>query len=121
MANCVLHGLMHAGSCARLVWLKVAQNQITALPDAICQLTMLQGLDAEDNRIASLPDGLLSGCSQLCTLSLRDNPLKMERMRELPGFEVFAARRRGKLDRAIDGGVQVDLTEAADYERFHRH
>ena len=102
-------------------WLKVSQNQITFLPDSMCKLLMLQGLDAEDNRIAALPEGFLSGCSQLCTLALRNNPLKMERMRELPGFEAFAARRKGKLDRALDGGVQVDLAEAADYEQFHRH
>jgi hypothetical protein len=37
------------------------------------------------------------------------------------GFESYMARRKGRLDKAIDSELCVSFTEAADYRQFQRH
>ncbi len=37
------------------------------------------------HRIASLPPGLLSGCSSLWSLSLQGNPITADQLRSTPG------------------------------------
>ena len=52
-------------------------------------------------RVHSLPEQLLRGCTMLATLSVHGNPLVAERMRELPGFDVYDARRKAKHDKQV--------------------
>lgn len=41
-------------------------------------LTRLQLLSADGNRIASVPGAALKECTSLATLTLHDNPIKLE-------------------------------------------
>ena len=112
---------MPAGQCTRLKWLSARANKITQIPDAYANLSALRGLALDDNRVESVPQSLLERCAELHTLSLRGNPITMERMRELAGFDAFNKRRKSKLDKALDARVGVDFKESADYQAFHRH
>ena len=53
-------------------------------------------------RISTIPSELLTGASSLCTLSLHNNPITVEGLRETPGFLEFEARRRKKYDKQVD-------------------
>ena len=64
-----------------------------------------------------MPASLLQRCTTLHRLALRNNPIRMQQMRELEGFEAFAARRKDKLDKVVDSRVDIDLAEAADYDK----
>jgi hypothetical protein len=75
----------------------------------------------DDNRIPCVPPGLLKDCPELHTISVRNNPITMQQLRETHGFEAFSQRRKDKLDKIIDAHIAADFTEAADYEQFHRH
>ncbi len=48
-----------------------------------------------------MPAALLSGCLSLATLSLHDNPITAEELRETPGYSEFDARRRAKYDKQV--------------------
>ena len=52
---------------------------------------------------------------------LNDNPITMEQLQEVPGFDAYLVRRKGRLDKIVDMKVGANFDEGVDYERFHRH
>ncbi|KAF4523353.1 hypothetical protein B566_EDAN005507, partial [Ephemera danica] len=55
--------------------LELDDNLLTEIPTAIIDLPILQQLSLSNNRIRSIPSGLLQKCPQLALLELRGNPL----------------------------------------------
>lgn len=55
-------------------------------------------------RVRSVPPALLTGCTSLQSLSLHNNPITMEQLRETPGYAELDARRRAKYDKQASRG-----------------
>jgi hypothetical protein len=106
-----------AGGCARLHWLAASNNKIEGIPDSFRMLKCLRGLILDDNRVASVPSIVLKECLELHTLSIRANPITMEQLRAVDGFEELAQRRKGMLDKVVDAKLGANFTEAADYSQ----
>ena len=53
--------------------LSIQQSSLTQVPSGVCNLTSLEVLNLDDNRLVSLPDNCLSRLSQLMTFSASDN------------------------------------------------
>lgn len=114
-------GRARAGQCKQLARFSATNNMIEAVPEALGSLRVLQILRLDGNRIAALPPAVLLGCVELHSLALRGNPVTMQALRDVEGWSAYEARRKGKMDKALDAHVHADFWEAADYERFRRH
>lgn len=65
-----------APTLTKLELLSLADNNLTSIPDAICNLIALTELNLDRNGIVSLPSSI-GQLSNLKTLSLKDNAIKM--------------------------------------------
>lgn len=86
------------------------------VPASVGNLTNLKTLALDSNRLAALPPSVLQGCVQLQTLGLHNNPITVEQLQATEGFDAFEARRRGKYDKKIAGGIAITggLDEGVD-------
>lgn len=112
--------------CARLDAIDARRNRITAIPEALSECAMLRALALDDNRVpaSGVPSALLSFAPRLCELSLRDNVVTMEELRELDGWGAYDARRRARAGKVLESGVMLGdkaFDEGADIVRFARH
>lgn len=94
-----LHGI---GQCTSLEELCLAHNLIEEIPAEVGALKALVCLFLDRNRIASVPPALFLGCTSLHTLSMHENPLKLELLRTVEGYAQYDARRRAKHDKQVD-------------------
>lgn len=94
-----LHGI---GQCTSLEELYLAHNLIEEIPAEVGALKALVCLFLDRNRIASVPPALFLGCTSLHTLSMHENPLKLEQLRTVDGYAQYDARRRAKHDKQVD-------------------
>ncbi len=101
--------------CASLEELNVAHNSITALPASLGSCPRLATLDADSNSvdIQGVPPALLRA-PVLRTLSLLANPVTLDQLRTLDGWDEFEAKRRAKVNKALGGGVLSGFEESAD-------
>jgi uncharacterized ubiquitin-like protein YukD len=109
-------------ACVALEELRVEHNQIVKLPTNLCALPRLAVLSCDMNRIGHLDAELLKAPA-LHTLSLHNNPITMERLRELDGWKAFDARRQAKVNKQLAGGVMPGsaLDEGGDALMRNRH
>jgi uncharacterized ubiquitin-like protein YukD len=113
------------GGCVALEELDVTRNLLTALPASLGEgCARLAVLAADNNRLpaAGLPPALLRAPS-LHTLSVHNNPVTVEQLRELEGYAQLEARRRAKANKAIDGrvlGASSAFDEGADASAFRK-
>lgn len=77
------------------------------IPASLGNLINLKTLALDSNRIAAVPPAVLQGCAQLQTLGLHNNPITVEQLQGTEGFDAFEARRRGKYDKKIAGGIAI--------------
>jgi Leucine-rich repeat (LRR) protein len=110
-----------SGKCCKLVVLEAPQNAISQIPEAFSCLNALKSLNVANNRIATVPSAVLRECGALHTLDVRDNPVTMQQLRDMPGYKEFEERRKIKLDRIVDAKIGADFWEAADYDAYHKH
>ena len=61
------------GNYTYLKSLYILRSPLTHIPAGVCNLTSLEVLILNDNRLVALPDNCLSRLSQLMTLSASDN------------------------------------------------
>lgn len=113
-------------SCARLDAVDARWNLMTAVPAELADAPRLRSLLLDNNRIVldGLPSALLSASRALAELSVHGNNVRMEELRELPGWEVYDARRRARAGKVLESRVMLGdkaFDEGADVERFHRH
>lgn len=122
--NCLTSLPATLSDCSLLEEMDCSMNQIREVPKEFGKLVNLRILLIDNNRIETIPTEILKGCLQLNTLSLKDNPITIQQMREIPGFCEFEERRRTKYDKKIDMKVLLDrdgFSEAADsvhWEKF---
>lgn len=106
--------------CTALTSINASDNYIVTIPRALGSLTNLKTLALDSNRIAAVPPEVLQGCQQLQTLSLHGNTITIEQLEATEGYEAFDARRRGKFDKKIAGGLAIGpggLDEGIDRRR----
>jgi len=113
-------------TCASLEILDAAENEIEEIPATFGQLQRMKQLKLNRNRVAKVPPQVLTGCANLHTLELHDNPIDHATLSATDGFSEFEARRREKHGRIVDGGVMLGsarLDEGVDRraERFVPH
>lgn len=93
-------------------------NKIEAIPTEFGSgLGKLRVLQLDGNRIRSVPPAVLTGCTSLVLLSLYNNPIIIEELRDTPGYSAYNARRIGQVDKQLESRVSANLNEGADFTR----
>lgn len=103
--------------------LSLGANRLCALPEELAGLQALASLSVPSNRLATLPPGMLAGCAALRSLDVHDNPVTVQQLRELPGWDAFDARRRAACDKAMGAKVMggtKGFDEGADEQQWRR-
>lgn len=109
------------GRCTALEDLDLRHNVVAALPESLGDLRALQALWLDTNRVRAVPPRILKGCVSLQTLSLHQNPLTVETLRETEGFAEYDQRRRTKYDKKLDFAVMSNgHDEGADHVLWER-
>jgi Leucine-rich repeat (LRR) protein len=99
---------------------------IRAIPESFAELKMLQVLDLSDNAIdaSGVPPVVLRESTSLHEICLRQNPARIEALRELDGWTAFDERRKKRADKALASRVMLGdniFDEGAAAERFERY
>ena len=113
-------------SCARLDMIDARRNTIESIPGAYAGMPRLRSLLLDGNRVGKggIPAGLLTECVNLCELSLHDNAVSMEELRELDGWTAYDTRRKARAGKVLESRVMLGdraFDEGGDVERFRRH
>ena len=113
-------------SCARLDMIDARRNTIESIPGAYAGMPRLRSLLLDGNRVGKggIPVGLLTECVNLCELSLHDNAVSMEELRELDGWTAYDTRRKARAGKVLESRVMLGdraFDEGGDVERFRRH
>lgn len=105
---------LQVASMEWLMRLDLSGNQLTEVPSEYMALTQLTVLDLESNQITDFPNTVLQFCTELETLRVRDNPIRMPVLEAKDSYATFCDRRRLKLKRKIDSGAisEADLYPA---------
>lgn len=88
-----------------LMDLNLQGNQLTQVPSVYAELTQLIGLNLEENRITDFPNEILASCTELVTLRLRRNPIRMPQLEAKPAYSDFVHRRDIKYRRQLNMGT----------------
>lgn len=75
------------------------------LPELLGRLRNLKVLAADQNRISKVSPAIFRGCSSLQTLALHENPMTMQDLTSIDGYDLLEARRRKKFDKQLRTGV----------------
>lgn len=69
------------------------------------------------HRVRKVASEVLKKCTSLAILSLHDNPITMQELREVDGFEEFESRRKTLYDKKIEMDILKDngFDEGADF------
>ncbi|GBG91496.1 hypothetical protein CBR_g52452, partial [Chara braunii] len=111
------------GSCIALQEVNLAVNLLSAIPASFGKLVKLKVLLLDNNSLTSVPSEVLQGCAELCTLLLHGNPLTVEELRQVEGWQAFDERRKAKYGKQLQFGVMGSTSgfdEGADAERWSR-
>ncbi|CAJ1975350.1 unnamed protein product [Sphenostylis stenocarpa] len=58
-------------------------------------------------QVQQIPLNLLKDCKALQNISLHGNPISMNQLQQMEGFQDFEARRKKKFDKQIDSNVMI--------------
>ncbi|PXF43496.1 Plant intracellular Ras-group-related LRR protein 7 [Gracilariopsis chorda] len=106
---------LEIASMHMLLDLDLSYNQLIAVPDEYMALRSLIAFTLDSNRISDFPEAILQVCTDLITLRLRANPIKMNVLEVKPAYAEFAERRRIKFKRQIEAGsVSIEDLNPAD-------
>lgn len=111
--------------CPDLEVIDASENEIASAPAALGRLRALRSLNLASNAItiAGVPSALLIDATSLVELVLHDNPISMDSLREIEGWDAFDARRRARASKSIESSVMLSSTvfdEGGDVDRFER-
>ncbi|XP_024537594.1 LRR repeats and ubiquitin-like domain-containing protein At2g30105 isoform X1 [Selaginella moellendorffii] len=81
--------------------LNLSSNFLTLVPPSISELRKLKSLLVANNALKEFPASILKGCGELNSLDLHGNPITIEALREIDGWEEFDARRKAKYDKQM--------------------
>ena len=114
------------GSETTLAHVNLANNfRINAIPNAFRNMKSLQSLILDGNKIdkKGLPAVVLRECDRLSELSLKQNQVTIEELRELDGWDAYNERRVSRADKILDAKTMLgdaSFREGADAERYTR-
>ncbi|XP_024541516.1 LRR repeats and ubiquitin-like domain-containing protein At2g30105 [Selaginella moellendorffii] len=89
------------GHCSALTNINLSSNFLTLVPPSIGELRKLKSLLLANNALKEFPASILKGCGELNSLDLHGNPITIEALREIDGWEEFDARRKAKYDKQM--------------------
>jgi hypothetical protein len=114
------------GSEATLTHVNLANNvRVSAIPNEFRNMKSLQSLILDGNRIdkKGIPAVVLRECERLSELSLKQNQVTIEELRELDGWDAYNERRVSRADKILDAKTMLgdaSFREGADAERYTR-
>ena len=114
------------GSETTLTHINLANNaRVSAIPNEFRNMKSLQSLILDGNRIdkKGIPAVVLRDCERLSELSLKQNQVTIEELRELDGWDVYNERRVSRADKILDAKTMLgdaSFREGADAERYTR-
>ena len=114
------------GSETTLAHVNLANNfRINAIPNAFRNMKSLQSLILDGNKIdkKGIPAVVLRECDRLSELSLKQNQVTIEELRELDGWDAYNERRVSRADKILDAKTMLgdaSFREGADAERYTR-
>ena len=126
--NQICDSLAHyfVGSETTLTHINLANNaRVSAIPNEFRNMKSLQSLILDGNRIdkKGIPAVVLRDCERLSELSLKQNQVTIEELRELDGWDVYNERRVSRADKILDAKTMLgdaSFREGADAERYTR-
>eukprot|EP00245_Coleochaete_scutata_P003525 TRINITY_DN15171_c0_g2_i1.p2 TRINITY_DN15171_c0_g2~~TRINITY_DN15171_c0_g2_i1.p2 ORF type:complete len:118 (+),score=21.40 TRINITY_DN15171_c0_g2_i1:48-356(+) len=101
----------------------MSANFITSIPPSLGNLRALKILLLDNNAVETIPSQLFWGCISLFTLSLHGNPITVDKLRQIEGWELFEERRRSKYTRQMDFqvlGSTDGFDEGTDEQQWQR-
>lgn len=114
------------GSETTLTHVNLASNaRVSAIPNEFRNMKSLQSLILDGNRIdkKGIPAVVLRECERLSELSLKQNQVTIEELRELDGWDAYNERRVSRADKILDAKTMLgdaSFREGADAERYTR-
>ena len=84
--------------------LQVQDEQSLIVPQSISFLDMHWHVvcgAVHTRRLKEVPGSILRDCSSLSVISLHQNPINLEMLRQSPGFDAYDARRRARSDKQV--------------------
>lgn len=108
--------------CSALAEANFTANFISSVPPALGRLSSLKILLLSNNAIKNFPPEVLTGCSELFTLSLHGNQITIDQLRQVEGWEEFDERRRAKYSKRLELQALASSSgfdEGADAHLWH--
>jgi len=126
--NQICNSIAHyfVGSETTLTHVNLANNaRVSAIPNEFRNMKSLQSLILDGNRIdkKGIPAVVLRECELLFELSLKQNQVTIEELRELDGWDAYNERRVSRADKILDAKTMLgdaSFREGADAERYTR-
>jgi len=100
-------------------------KRIKEIPESFANLRNLQSLVLDSNMISKtgIPQRVLDNCERLSELSLKNNAVTVEELRELDGWQKYNERRVSRADKILESKTilgEASFREGADAERYMR-
>ena len=107
-------------------YVDASSNRIRRVSETFASLPRLQSLVLDGNAIDidGVPSAVLLRAKALVELSLHNNPVKLDALRDIDGWNAFDARRKARANKALESRVMLGSSvfdEGADSQRFIRH
>ena len=127
VANNALEELFPRAAPPRAIeYVDASSNRIRRVSETFASLPRLQSLVLDGNAIDidGVPSAVLLRAEALVELSLHNNPVKLDALRDIDGWNAFDARRKARANKALESRVMLGSSvfdEGADSQRFVRH
>jgi hypothetical protein len=127
VANNALEELFPRAPPPRAIeYVDASSNRIRRVSETFASLPRLQSLVLDGNAIDidGVPSAVLLRAEALVELSLHNNPVKLDALRDIDGWDAFDARRKARANKALESRVMLGSSvfdEGADSQRFVRH
>ena len=127
VANNALEELFPRAAPPRAIeYVDASSNRIRRVSETFASLPRLQSLVLDGNAIDidGVASAVLLHAEALVELSLHNNPVKLDALRDIDGWDAFDARRKARANKALESRVMLGSSvfdEGADSQRFVRH
>jgi Leucine-rich repeat (LRR) protein len=82
----------------KLEVLEISNNILASLPEDLSGLSSIKSFHMANNLLLSIPVSLLA--TGITSIDFDHNPLQLDTFREVPGYETYCARRKGRILKA---------------------
>jgi len=95
--------------CQELMELNADKNEIKVVPNSLAKIP-LRLLSIKHNLLQDFPAEILKN-PRVGMIEIEGNPLTMEKFREIDGYNEYHERRKGVVNKAIQGGADYKLLD----------